>query len=110
MPNLLSEENPCNSIKYFTNKFEDVNALNSNLLKIRDLFVQYQIRDHFKNIIIDGISWEIELFQTGIIYGPDLWLQSYIKDKEFWSKMNTHTEKILHENKGEITEKFLIRR
>ena len=51
-------------IRFYNNKFDDENMLNSNLHTILDLFVQYQLKDHYRDIILDGISREMELFPT----------------------------------------------
>ena len=97
-------------VRFYNNKFNDENMLESNLHAIQDLFEQHQLEDHYRDIILDGISRDRELFPTNTTYGPDLLLPSHLKDINFRTELKTLIEKILYENKGKIPETALMGR
>ena len=97
-------------IRFYNSKFNDEIALETNMQTIYELYQQYKLEDHYKDIILEGITREMEIFPTNTTYGPDLLLPKHLKDVNFRSDLKIFIEKSFTFNKGEIPENALMGR
>ena len=96
--------------KYYKQKFREENETELNNKIISNLYIKYELKDHFQNLIIDGLSKEMERFPIHTTYGPDLILPKSLEDNDFRTELKWYIFKVMSCNNGSISEESLIGR
>ena len=96
--------------KYYNRKFKDEIENEHNNQTILNLFEDYELKNHYHDLIIEGITKEMEKFPVNTTYGPDLIIPKNLKVEEFRIELKQFICKNISCNNRMIPEESLIGR